>query len=335
MLAILVLVISLPAVDVAAQQGWNVRLVAQIPVECKRLYVEGKYAYLGKGRDFQVLDISKPTSAVSVGHLVLTTGSDILNIHVSGGLAYLAAGTTGGLQIIDVTNPALPKLRGSYHTSDSASGVFVAGGLAYVAVGLSGLEIIDVTNPPAAKLRGACLTRQNAYDLSVSGGLAYVADSWGGLVIVDVSNPAKPFLRSFFDSVVDVTDRVFYSGGVVYMKGGLFVPFGGFPVLLSVDVRNPDVPVYCDMYESKPPGGDMFVSSGMAYSFFEGSLKVFDLRRPLEGAISGSYGPFTSYNTGLFASGDIVYAAMGAGGLWILQYTGPRPVSAAHWTLYR
>jgi len=52
--------------------------------------------------------------------------------------------TLKGLQIIDISNPALPTLIGSYDTAGSAYSVSIAGSYAYVADSGGGLVIIKV-----------------------------------------------------------------------------------------------------------------------------------------------------------------------------------------------
>jgi len=59
-------------------------------------------------------------------------------------LAYLADGS-GGLRIINVSNPTNPVEVGFYDTGSSAHGVYVFNGLAYVADGRDGLYIIRYT----------------------------------------------------------------------------------------------------------------------------------------------------------------------------------------------
>ncbi|NCR87747.1 MAG: endo-1,3-1,4-beta-glycanase ExsH, partial [Microcystis aeruginosa K13-05] len=59
------------------------------------------------------------------------------------------------MQIIDISNPTNPTLKGNYDTSDYANGVQIVGNYAYVADGIGGLNIIDVsefTNPQTVTL---------------------------------------------------------------------------------------------------------------------------------------------------------------------------------------
>ncbi|WP_196803199.1 cadherin domain-containing protein, partial [Dolichospermum circinale] len=100
-----------------------------------------------------------------------------------------------GLQIIDISNPTNPTLKGNYNTSDSANGVQVVGNYAYVADGGAGLQIIDISNPTNPTLKGNYDTPSDAIDVQVVGSYAYVADSYSGLQIIDISNPTTPTLK--------------------------------------------------------------------------------------------------------------------------------------------
>ena len=119
------------------------------------------------------------------------------SVQVLGGFAYVASGTAG-LQIVDVSEPASPKLAGSFRSNDSASlGVCVVGSLAYLADGSAGLRILDVSQPEAP-VQIALHTNwlgtnsAHAFNVRVEGGFAFVAAGQAGLQVVDVRNPRKP-----------------------------------------------------------------------------------------------------------------------------------------------
>lgn len=108
--------------------------------------------------------------------------------------AYMAAaGPGGGLQILDVADPAQPRLLSSAQTYASATAIAYASGLAYVAEGsYGGIEIFDVTNPLSPTLRGSLITSGYAGGIALDGTRAYVAAGSCGLQILDVANPARP-----------------------------------------------------------------------------------------------------------------------------------------------
>ncbi|MDD1458344.1 cadherin domain-containing protein, partial [Dolichospermum sp. ST_sed7] len=111
-------------------------------------------------------------------------------VQVVGNYAYVADGDSG-LQIIDISNPTTPTLKGNYDTSGLAYGVQVVGNYAYVADYTSGLQIIDISNPTTPTLKGNYDTSGYALGVQVVGNYAYVADSDGGLKIINVSEFAN------------------------------------------------------------------------------------------------------------------------------------------------
>ena len=71
---------------------------------------------------------------------------------VKNSLAYVA-NDENGLQVIDVFNPALPLLCGSYFLPGNAYNVAVVGDLAYVADGGGGLWILRYAGPVRSAAR--------------------------------------------------------------------------------------------------------------------------------------------------------------------------------------
>ena len=109
-------------------------------------------------------------------------------VQVVGNYAYVA-NAYSGLQIIDISNPTTPSLKGNYDTSDHAWGVQVMGNYAYVADGESGLQIIDISNPTTPILKGNYDTSGTAtVGVQVVGNYAYVADQFHGLSIINVDD---------------------------------------------------------------------------------------------------------------------------------------------------
>jgi len=114
-------------------------------------------------------------------------------VAVSGNYAYVANGS-GGLQVLDVSNPANPQRVSYCGTSGSAQGVAVSGNYAYVADDMAGFQVIDVSTPANPQWVGGCTNDPGgrAWGVAVSGNYAYVADSGAGLHVIDVSSPANP-----------------------------------------------------------------------------------------------------------------------------------------------
>ena len=110
---------------------------------------------------------------------------------MSGSYAYIADATSG-LQIINVSNPAVPTIAGVYATPDLANDVFVQGNYAYIADNYSGILIINISNPDNPTLAATYATPACANDVFISNNYAYIATSDNGLQIIDISNPSAP-----------------------------------------------------------------------------------------------------------------------------------------------
>jgi len=182
------------------------------------------------------------------------------------------------LQIIDVSNPGKPTLRGSYYVNnDAVNDVFIADNLAYITTAIYGLEIVDVSNPAVPKRRGGyALAKGEATDITVSGQLAYVAAFSGGLLILDVSDPANPTLYSAYTNGANI-QGVQLSGPLAYVIGG------GLDIL---DVNNPASPQHIGSYDAPQIATDVQLLGRFAYvldtdHLFDGSwLRVLEVDDP-------------------------------------------------------
>jgi hypothetical protein len=104
---------------------------------------------------------------------------------VSGSYAYIAD-DWAGLQIIDVSNPAIPVRVGGYDTPGNCVGVQVSGGYAYVGDGPVGFHIIDVSNPAAPVRVGGYVAPGAWGPLDVSDSYAYATHWYLGLLVFHV-----------------------------------------------------------------------------------------------------------------------------------------------------
>jgi hypothetical protein len=172
------------------------------------LAVSGNHAFLAAGHaGLQVLDVSDPDEPVVVGGCGYP-GTDIVRgVALSGNYAYVAKESRwnsatesedgGGLEIIDVSNPASPVHMGC--CEGDACRVAVSGNHAYllapprwdeltqtyVEKGL--LRVIDVSDPAHPALVGGYDTGGSVQGLAVVGNVVYVADREKGLLVLEVS----------------------------------------------------------------------------------------------------------------------------------------------------
>ena len=238
----------------------------------------------GKDYTYQIspAGVLAPVSATATGrslafpseklaHVGAAAESESRRVTVSGGYAFLSAGSRG-VRIIDVSNPAGPVDVGSMQT-DNAWDVAVKSGYAYVADGESGLRVLDISAPRTPVLLGSrktsdaravvclgdyaivadgdkgvkvidisdthtlnrlgTLDTSNALGVAVSGGKVLLADGVGGLKVLDVSKPAVP---AIIGSLATTDARsVATQGGIAVVADGA----AGLRVVDVKDLRNP------------------------------------------------------------------------------------------------
>lgn len=181
------------------------------------LAVGGDHAYVTDRWSVRVFDLKKLSSPVLVKAMRVPAGVP-RTIVVQGKMAYLTA-DLGGLYVIDLADPADPKIVGDYKFSGFAYGLAVNRGYAYLAHSDMGFQILDVRNPAAPVKVGSLRLRGEPYGVAVQGNHAYIASGPEGLVIVDISQPEKPKVVSTFP-VEDFANAVAVSGGSAYISDG-------------------------------------------------------------------------------------------------------------------
>jgi hypothetical protein len=112
----------------------------------------------------------------------IDTPSNARDLYVVDGYIYVADGRTG-LVIVDITDPALPKLCATCATSGYANEVVVNNSYAYVADGDGGVQIIDVHDPHDPVFYAEIETSY-ANGITIDDTLIYVADRDMGLIII-------------------------------------------------------------------------------------------------------------------------------------------------------
>ncbi len=125
----------------------------------KSVHVVGKYAYVTSYGEsaLSIIDISNPASPSFVSEI--TEAGDSVNrelsgahgLFVDGRYAYIASYTDDGVEIVDISNPALPTHAGAYeNASDKLNGatdIIVSGKYAYVSGALDdGIAILDISD---------------------------------------------------------------------------------------------------------------------------------------------------------------------------------------------
>jgi hypothetical protein len=197
---------------------------------------------------------------------------------IVGSLAYVA-NAVNGLSIVDLTNPLVPAVVGSFPTPGGAAAVRVVGNRAYVSDGASGLKILDVTNPASPSQLGVYNSPGYASDVVLQGNYAFVADGPEGVRVVDVSNSSAPVNAGWID-LGGYSQHLELANGVLYVSGsGLN--------LTPVDVHTPTAPVVLPPFAVAGGGSARFVTVVNALAFTSGydkfgvsAFRVFNVSNP-------------------------------------------------------
>jgi hypothetical protein len=127
-------------------------------------------------------------------------------ITFAGTYAYILADK--GLIVVDLSNPAAPKVTGQVNAPDlvDPQGIAVQFRYAFV-VDKEGLKTLDITNMAQPRLvRGSTVPLPDARNLYVARTYAYVAGGKQGMVIVDVEKPEHPRIDQIFNAGGKLTD---------------------------------------------------------------------------------------------------------------------------------
>ncbi|MBD2270993.1 cadherin domain-containing protein, partial [Anabaena sp. FACHB-1391] len=235
-------------------------------------------------------------------------------VQVVGNYAYVAD-RDSGLQIIDISNPTTPTLKGNYDTPGYAYGVQVVGNYAYVADGESGLQIIDISNPSTPTLKGNYDTPGSAWGVQVVGNYAYVADDYKGLQIIDISNPSTPTLKGNYNTSS-------YTRGV-QVVGNYACVADGYSGLQIIDISNPTNPTLKGNYDTSGYAYGVQVVGSYAYvaDDYKG-LQIIDISNPTTPTLKGNYAT-SGWAYGVQVVGNYAYVADRDSGLQIIDISNP------------
>ncbi len=253
-------------------------------------------------------------------------GGDLVaqSVAVADGYAYVV-GSFGGLQVVDISDPAVPVLVGVYGPEGYAQDVAVSGGYAYVAwyycdydTCVGGLDVIDVSNPAApVRTGGWAMDWYWAPEaVAVSGDYAYLADWFNGLQVIDISNPAAPVGLGWCAGVYAYDVAV--SGGYAYV---VHWPDASVDAEFEViDISNPAAPFRVGGISTN--AYDAVAVSGV-YAYLAGSsgLQVIDISDPAAPVRVGGYASGDAYDVAI--SGDYAYVAASELGLEVIDISNP------------
>ncbi len=305
-------------------RGSGLELAGSIGGYVYAVAAQGANCFYGEGSSFVVLNISNPASPVPVGRLPMPgLVRDIALLPLGPNQYACVAAADAGLQIVEVTTPSLPRLRGQYITPGRALGVYVLGGYAYVAMENAGLGIFDLSNPAAPRLMSSIATGGYADKVvvkaSAQGTFAYVSSD-GKLRVVDVSNPEAPALRGQTPNV----SKWYYLHSLAVSGNRALLADGGTYVKV-VDISNPDTPSVLSDYGDASYSSVAIIGSRVYLKW--GSLEGFEVADIIGGNLQlvgrTFTGPTGSGGNNLAVAGGYAFCAIGEFGLALYDMSSP------------
>jgi hypothetical protein len=253
---------------------------------------------------FDVLDVSDPLSIQQVGNL---SGYGGHGLYVDDYFAYLSCTYDHqGLFVIDITNPANPRLRDSLNPEGTENWdpyVPIPLSYGYLASDYGGLVTIDMHKSDSISEAWAGYGASMAADVFVDGTRAYLADTRAGLRILDVQDHSLPQTLGEYEAIgpLDVSSAVAKDSFAFITWWGDNRRF-----MRVLDVTDPSSPAFAAEESCKNPPLDCVLRDSLLYAAQEYEFCIFNVARPREPVRMGSCG-LTSYASDLHVSDTLAF----------------------------
>jgi hypothetical protein len=294
------------------QAAPSLQVQQQLGGAANALAFDAGRAYVGVGQRLLVLDARSPLAPTVLGTSEVLRGL-VMGVTVRDSTVYAALGTAG-LAILDVSNPAAPRL--ASYLGGNVSQVVPDGSRLYLVGGTTGVRIVDAANPAVdLGVFGGFVT-----DLAANGNLAYTVAR--NLVLWDVTNPAAANdLRELSNWADAVTVRGVTLYGAVSEDAGNGQRKGYVQTWDMTNIRRPvvlgRVPTAGQARFARLEGEELWVLS-------DSQLERFDARDPVQLPRLGSSPALQAAQEAVKVA-DQAYLAAGAEGLRAVPLAGGNP----------
>lgn len=292
-------------------------------INTRNVTVSNNHVYVSEYEEIDVIDVTVPISPVYKGSIP-ATGSGYGDMTVNGNYLYKPGGV-GGLQVVNISNPATPATAGFYKTPSHALDIAVIGQYAYVINEdvEKELQVINIAIPQSPAVTGTYTVTDKAYSMDLTWDLfsatAYIAaDDY--LEIVNITNPSTPALIGKLPlfTAVDVVVSGNYAYLADYHSG-----------LRIVDISTPATPNLISTTACGTSSRGIDVHGIYAYVINSDGLKVINVSDPVNPVIRSTYAINTGGPEKVFVSGDYAYVAYSGAGLLIIDVSDPDNPSLA------
>lgn len=228
-----------------------------------RLAADEQVIYAGQGSALSTYQygtrITGTDTITPLARLVLPGLVEAVQLDPARAHAYIATGS-GGVQVVDVQNPAQPELLGSVQLPGTARDLSLTDEQLYVvATGRNGgIHVVNRQNPAQPFLQATLPITGAVQEISVAGGYAYVAAGFtGGLVVLDVASTVTPTVvgRSDTDGLAQA----------LAVTGTTLIMADGDEGVLLYDVSNPTEPRRIRRISTVGPATDVTIRGDLVH----------------------------------------------------------------------
>lgn len=306
---------------------------------------DGRTAYLGQGARLWTLDLGDGRPGTLPRSLSLSPllPGPLRDLALVGDRLY-AAGQTGGVWAMDLSDPARPRMLGHDPGIPTVVNMVAdAGHRVYMARGAFTITLADFTDPASPQPLACAVFEDGAgvWDVASSGDMIYLAMRDGGLRSMDLKDPMLPMLRG---SLAAIEGQPLFATAVVQEAGLVLV--GDGPRLQLIDWRDADHPR--PLATLPFPEQDLKTLSirgqtafALAQAFIDGGLWLHrvDLSRPAAPRLAQSWllgvpeeglGAEDGYAVALAQVEDRL--AVAAGSLGLRVFLAPAEVDESDWS---
>jgi hypothetical protein len=236
----------------------------------------------------------------------------------------LVADLEGGLQVLDVADPAAPALSGGFDTTDWTRDVALRGNYALLADGYNGVQVLDVSDPTDTQWVAAHETAGSARSLDITGDLLCVADASAGLQFFNVLDPAHPSWIGGYNTSGSA------EGVAVY--GNYALVADGYSGLQVINLNNPASPIRTGGLDTRGYSRDV-----TAYDHYAlvadgtNGLQVIDLSNPAAPTFASEFQTGGSVKS-VGLDHTLAFVADDARGIYVLDLADPlNPQLVGRW----
>ncbi len=278
-------------------------------------------------------------------------------VYVKDNYAYIGNGCV--MTILDVSDPASPKMVGEIETPGIIRDIYVWRHYAYIATGRDGLRVIDVSDP-SKPVEAGYMPMWFITSLTGARGVIY-ASNHTNVAIINITAPTGPEkentintyeknwdisllinsrtylciansnagLRIFdvtniYDVVEVVTIETLGSVRDVFISGE-YAYVAAYNKMYIIDLSDPSDPEIVGSFQTRYQFCNIFVSGGHAYVTDElhGGLWIIDVSNPANPVTKSYFHPGSGGSEGIFVKDQCAYVAHGSAGLQILDISSP------------